>query len=499
MTATTTALLDAELVDPLADAPTLAGLLRETRISRSDTEAFSLVQTGACEFLHQLLDNPTPAPRRLDRTIIDRMIETLDERLSDQVDELLHHPEVQRLESQWRALKYLVDAVDFRENIRLELLSATQEELVQDFDEAPELPSSGLYHHVYRQAFGVLGGKPYGVVTTTYELGAGAEDCRLLRNLGALGAMAHVPVLSNAGPRFFGVDSLTELNRVKDLQAHFEGPSFARWSSLRDREDARYLGLCLPRFLLRAPYGRRESETPVKTFAYCEEVIGQHDAYLWGPASIALTARIASSYAKYRWCPNIIGPQGGGAVLDLPLHDYELGGEIHVKNPCEVSIDDRLEYELAEQGFIGLVFRKESDNAAFFSACSVQRPRAYADTPEGQAAQTSHLLGSRLPYMFVITRLAHYLKVLQREQIGSWKGRADLERELNQWIRQYVADMPDPSPETRSRKPLRRARVTVAEIEGQIGWYRCGLTIEPHLKYEGAEFTLSLVGKLDKG
>ncbi len=492
-TATTTQSIDIE------NAPTLSAILNETRISRVDNEAYTLVQSGTCQLLEQLLECPQAPHERLDRALIDSMINTLDERLSAQVDRLLHHPEVKHLESAWRGLKYLVDQVDFRENVRLELLSTTKEELTADFDESPELPSSGLYHHIYRQAFGVLGGKPYGVVTTTFELGAGSEDSRLLRNLGALGAMAHVPVLSNAGPRFFGLDSLTELNRLKDLAAHFEGPSYARWSSLRDREDSRYLGLCLPRFLLRTPYGQRESEIPVKEFAFNEQVIGNHDAYLWGPASIALTAKIAASYAKYRWCPNIIGPQGGGAVLDLPLHDYEAGGEIHVKNPCEVSIDDRLEYELAEQGFIGLVFRKESDNAAFFSACSVQRPRSYANTPEGQAAQTSHLLGSRLPYMFVITRLAHYLKVLQREQIGSWKGRADLERELNQWIRQYVADMADPSPETRSRKPLRRAQITVSEVEGQVGWYRCGLTIEPHLKYEGAEFTLSLVGKLDKG
>jgi type VI secretion system protein ImpC len=492
-----TQVLDAELVDT---TPTLSALLSETRISRTDNQAYALVESGARELLRRLLDEPpTPTVQRLDRSLIDRMIDAVDERLSAQVDRLLHHPEVKHLESQWRGLKHLVDQVDFRENIRIEVLNASKDDLAADFDESPELPSSGLYHHVYRQAFGVLGGKPYGVITTTYEFGAGAQDVAVLRNLGALGAMAHVPILGNAGPRFFGVDSLAELGRIKDLQAHFEGPSFARWAGLREREDSRYIGLCLPRFLLRAPYGRRESELPVKAFGFSETVIGDHDAYLWGPASIALTAKIAASFAKYRWCPNIIGPQGGGAVLDLPLHDYEAGGEIHTKAPCEVCIDDRLEYELAEQGFIGMVFRKESDNAAFFSACSIQRPRRFADTPEGLAAQTSHLLGTRLPYMFVITRLAHYLKVLQREQIGSWKGRADLERELNQWIRQYVADMADPSPETRSRKPLRKAAVRVEEVPGQVGWYRCGLTIEPHLKYEGAEFTLSLVGKLDKG
>src|SRR5690606_4836659 len=278
------------------------------------------------------------------------------------------------------------------------------------------LPASGLYQTVYRQAFGVLGGKPYGVITSTYDFGPGAEDVRLLGNLAAIGAMAHVPFFGNAAPGFFGVDALTELPRLKDLQALFEGPSYARWSAFRDSEDARYVGLCMPRFMLREPYGKRDSELKVKAFDFQEEVIDHHDRYLWGAASVALTARVADSFAKYRWCPNIIGPQGGGAVLDLPLHQYEQGGELRTKTPCEAAIDDRMEYELAEQGFIGLVFRKDSNNAAFFSANSTQRPRRFGDTPEGRAAQTSSLLGTRLPYMFVITRLAHYLKVLQREQ-----------------------------------------------------------------------------------
>ncbi|MCB9702223.1 MAG: type VI secretion system contractile sheath large subunit [Myxococcales bacterium] len=488
-----TATIDAEIVD----TPLLDELLQETRIARSDADAYSLVERGAAELLDHLLAED--APPRLDRALVDRLVEAIDERVSAQLRAILHAPELQHLESQWRGLRQLVDQIDFRENIRLDLISARKEELAADFDESPELPASGLYHHVYRAAFGTLGGKPYGVVTTTFEVGAGTDDLRLLGDLASLGAIAHVPILSNAGPRFFGLDAMPELARVKDLQAVFEGPAHARWASLRDREDARYLGLCLPRILLRAPYGRRESELGVRGFVFDEGVDGDHGRYLWGPASLALTARVAESFARYRWCPNIVGPLGGGAVSDLPLHVFEAGGELRVQSPCEVALDDRLEYELAEQGFIGLVFRKESDNAAFFSACSAQRPRRFADTDEGRAAQTNHLLGTRLPYMFVITRLAHYLKVLQREQIGSWKSRADLERELNQWIRAYVADMPDPSPLTRSRKPLKRAHISVEEIPGQVGWYRCGLTIEPHLKYEGAEFTLSLVGKLDRG
>jgi type VI secretion system protein ImpC len=254
----------------------------------------------------------------------------------------------------------------------------------------------------------------------------------------------------------------------------------------------------MPRFMLRAPYGSRESEIRVREFDFSEDVIDHHERYLWGPASLTLAAKIADSFAKYRWCPNIIGPLGGGAVYNLPLHQYHQGGELRTKNPCEAAIEDRKEFEFAEQGFCALIPRKDSNNAAFFSANSVQRPKVFQRTDEGLAAQRNFMLGTRLPYMFVTTRLAHYLKVLQREQIGTWKSQSDLERELNTWIRQYVSNMPDPPPEVRSRKPLREARVLVEEVPGQVGWYRCNLRVVPHLKYEGAAFELSLVGKLDK-
>jgi type VI secretion system protein ImpC len=302
--------------------------------------------------------------------------------------------------------------------------------------------------------------------------------------------------LANAGPEFFGEDSFEALPRLKDLKSLFEGPQYARWHSFRESEDARYVGLCMPRFLLRLPYG--QNTTPVKSFNFDEDVTGHHGCYLWGPASAAFATRVSDSFAKYRWCPNIIGPQAGGAVEDLPLHQYKAMGEIQTKIPTEIQLTERREYELSEEGFIGLVFRKDSDNAAFFSANSCQKPQIFADTPEGKAQELNYRLGTQLPYMFIMTRLAHYLKVMQREQIGTWKERGDLERELNKWISQYVADMENPAPAVRSRKPLRQAKVVVEDVAGQPGWYKCGLQVRPHFKYMGASFTLSLVGKLDK-
>ena len=223
-----------------------------------------------------------------------------------------------------------------------------------------------------------------------------------------------------------------------------------------------------------------------------------HEHYLWGSTAFAFATKLTDSFAKYRWCANIIGPKGGGAIEDLPLHQYEAMGEIQTKIPTEVLISERREYELAEEGFIALTMRKGSDNACFFSANSVQKPKYFGISKEGKEAELNYKLGTQLPYIFIISRLAHYIKVIQRENIGTWKERVDLERELNNWIRQYVADMDNPAPGVRSRRPLRQAQITVEDVEGEPGWYRVSMKVRPHFKYMGAFFTLSLVGKLDK-
>jgi type VI secretion system protein ImpC len=252
----------------------------------------------------------------------------------------------------------------------------------------------------------------------------------------------------------------------------------------------------MPRFLLRLPFG--QNTVPVKAFNYEEEVVGSHEKYLWGNSAFALATRVADSFAKYRWCPNIIGPQAGGAVEDLPLHQYEAMGELQTKCPTEVMLTERREYELSEEGFIGLTMRKDSDNACFFSANSAQKAKYFGQSEEGRNAEMNYRLGTQLPYLFITCRLAHYIKVLQREQIGSWKERADLERELNKWINQYVADQDVISADIRSRRPLRKAAITVEDVPGHAGWYKVDMKVRPHFKYMGAFFTLGLVGKLDK-
>ncbi|MCP8463988.1 type VI secretion system contractile sheath large subunit [Pseudomonas sp. ZM23] len=469
-------------------------IIAETSLTPDD-EAYSIAKRGVSAFIEELL-KPQNQGEQVKKALVDRMIAEIDAKLSRQMDEILHHAEFQALESSWRGLKLLIDRTNFRENIKVEILNVSKQDLLDDFEDSPEVVQSGLYKHIYTAEYGQFGGQPVGAIVANYYFSPSAPDVKTMQYVASVSSMSHAPFISAAGPKFFGLESFTGLPDLKDLRDHFEGPQFAKWQSFREQEDSRYVGLTVPRFLLRNPYDPEDN--PVKTFVYKENVANDHEHYLWGNTAFTFASKLTDSFAKFRWCPNIIGPQSGGAVEDLPLHHFESMGEIETKIPTEVLVSDRREYELAEEGFISLTMRKGSDNAAFFSANSVQKPKFFGISEEGKTAELNYKLGTQLPYLFIVNRLAHYLKVLQREQIGAWKERTDLELELNKWIRQYVADQENPSAEVRSRRPLRAAQVLVSDVEGEPGWYRVSLSVRPHFKYMGADFTLSLVGKLDK-
>ena len=472
----------------------LEEILAETKMTPGD-EGYEIAKRGVQAFIAELI-SPKREGEKIDKALVDALIAEIDVKLSKQIDEIIHHPTFQKLESAWRSLKFVIDRVDFRENIKVELLNCSKEDLLADFEDAPEVPKSGLYKIVYSAEYGTFGGRPFGAIVANYDFGPGPQDVALLQKCASVATMSHAPFFAAAGPGFFGLKDYINLPNLKDLKSLFEGPQYTKWQAFRESEDARYVGLTLPRFLLRLPFGA--NTVPVKAFNYEEDVIGKHDAYCWGNAAFAMATRIADSFAKFRWCPNIIGPQAGGAVENLPLHQYEAMGEIQTKIPTEIVLTERREFELSEEGFIGLTYRKDSDNACFFSANSAQKPKYFGQSEEGRAAELNYRLGTQLPYMMIMCRLSHYLKVLQREQIGTWKERADLERELNDWIGQYVADQDVVSAAIRGRRPLRKAQITVEDVEGNAGWYKVDMKVRPHFKYMGAFFTLSLVGKLDK-
>jgi type VI secretion system protein ImpC len=471
----------------------LEQILQETKMKPSE-EGYAIAKQGVSAFIAELLA-PQRAGSRVHSSVINEMIAELDRKLSLQMDEIIHSPAYQKLESSWRGLKFLVDRTNFRENLKVEILNVSKDDLLSDFEDAPDITKSGLYKNVYTAEYGQFGGNPVGAMIANYEFGVSSPDVKLLQYAAGVATMAHAPFIAAAGPQFFGEKDYMNLPNLKDLKSIFEGPQYAKWNSFRESEDARSVGLVMPRFLLRLPYDAESN--PVKAFNYQEDA-GNHERFLWGNAAFSFATRLTDSFAKYRWCPNIIGPASGGTVEDLPLHKFESMGAIENKIPTEILISERREFELAESGLIALAMRKGSDNACFFSANSCQKPKYFGQSKEGKEAETNYKLGTQLPYMFIMNRLAHYLKVLQREQLGSWKERGDLERELNQWIGQYVSDQDVVDPGVRGRRPLRQAEITVGDVDGNPGWYRVDMKVRPHFKYMGSFFTLSLVGKLDK-
>jgi len=476
------------------DGSLLDGIIAQTKISQED-DTYHVVKSGVGALIEELI-KPANKSEKVNKSIIDRMIAEVDEKISAQMDEILHHEKFQALESRWRGLYMLVERTDFRQNIKMEIINVSKEDLIEDFEECLDITQSGLYKHIYTGNYGQHGGEPVGSIIADYELSPSNVDIKFLNKVASISAMSHAPFISAAGPKFFGLDSFEGLPDLKDLEDVMSSPQFAAWRGFRQNEDSRYVGLTLPRFLLRAPY--HPEDNPISNFVYNEDVSSSHEDYLWGNTVYAMASKLTDSFANFRWCTNIIGPNSGGEVRDLPVHTFESMGDIEMKIPTEILVSDRREYELSEQGFIPLVMRKGSNNAAFFAAQSAQAPKIYPNTPEGNAAALNYKLGTQLPYLFAITRMSHYIKVLQREHIGSWKERSDLERELNTWAKQYVANQENPSAEIRSQRPFKEIAINVDDVDGEPGWYKVRVSLRPHFKYMGASFELSLVGKLDK-
>lgn len=483
----------AEQTETVEAGSLLSEILEETNIKPGQDAAMDMASTGLKAFMKEIL--PVKGAKA-DKAVIDQMISMLDKKLSAQVDQVLHNEQFQKMESAWRGVKLVVERTNFRENNKVELLNCSKEDLQSDFELEMDITKTGLYRTAYTAEYGQFGGEPYAAMIANYDFGPGAQDMALLQKCASIAAMTHAPFITAAAKDFFGSEDLTAMPNLKDIKAILEGPQYTKWHAFRESEDARYVGMTLPRFLLRLPYGK--DTAPIKSFDYEETVDGSHEDYLWGNTAFAFATRLTDAFAKHRWCPNIIGPNSGGAVEDLPLHQFESMGEIQTKIPTEVLVSERREFELSEEGFIPLTMRKGSDNACFFSANSCQKAKNFGQSKEGKEAETNYRLGTQLPYMMVMNRLAHYIKVIQREHLGSDMERVDLEILLNTWIRQYVLDMDAPPAGARAKRPLRQATITVEDVEGQPGWYKVDFKCRPHFKYMGAFFTLSLVGKLDK-
>lgn len=426
---------------------------------------------------------------------INEIIARLDEKLSAQINEIMHAKEFQSIESAWRGLNYLTSNSETDSTLKIKVMNVSRSELLSDFKRfaGAKWDQSPLFKKLYEYEYGVLGGEPYGALVGDYNFDHTAQSVSLLRDLGKIAAAAHCPFISAADPTLFGFDEWSELVNPRDLGEIFDAPDYAAWRSLRDSENSRYVALCMPRVLAREPYG--EKSIKVEEFAFEEETSGHNASnYAWMNAAYAMAVNINRAHKEYGWTVRIRGVQSGGEVINLPLHTFPTDdGTVDMKCPTEISITDRREAELSKAGVLPLVHRKNSDKAAFIGAQSLYRPKKMT-TDEATASEN---LSSRLPYMFACSRFAHYLKCMVRDAVGDTKEREDLQRWLQGWINRYVDGDPRNSTSiVKAKKPLAGAKVDVYEDPENPGYYAAKFFLRPHYQLEGMDIGLSLVSKL---
>ncbi|MCB9495712.1 MAG: type VI secretion system contractile sheath large subunit [Fibrobacteria bacterium] len=444
-------------------------------------------------FLRTVIDS-SASIEKIDRAAIESQVAWIDRTISAQLNVIMHSEPFQKLEAQWRQLKFLVDRTDFKKNVKIELLNSSKDDLREDFEDSPEIIQSAIYKHVYVDEYDTPGGEPYGSIISSYEFDSGAQDVALLTNLSQVSASAHCPFIGAVGHKFFGKQNVHELPKIDDLESYLDRAEYIKWRGFRESEDSRYVGLVLPRFLLRLPY--HPENNPVSDFHFTEAVTGdEHDKYLWGNASFTFAANMVRSFVDNGWCVQVRGPEAGGKVEDLPIHTFDVGRGSQMKIPTEILIPETREFEFANQGFIPLSYYKNRSYACFFSANSARQPEEFEDSN----ITANERINARLPYIFLTSRLAHYLKVIQRENIGATKSATALEQELNTWISGLVTEMQNPGPELAATHPLSYGKVSVTENPDNPGFFRVAMSVIPHFQVEGIDVSLSLVSKMPQG
>jgi type VI secretion system protein ImpC len=426
---------------------------------------------------------------------IEAMIAAIDKKLSEQVNLILHNEDFQKLESAWRGLSYMVNNTETDEQLKIRVMNISKLDLGKTLKrfKGTAWDQSPIFKKMYEEEYGQFGGEPFGCLVGDYYFDHTPPDVELLAEMTKVASAAHAPFLAAAAPTVMQMESWQELANPRDLTKIFQTPEYAAWRSLRESDDAKYLGLCMPRFLARLPYGAKTS--PVEEFDFEEDTAGgDHSKYSWCNAAYAMATNINRSFKEYGWCSRIRGIESGGAVQNLPTHTFPSDdGGVDMKCPTEISISDRREAELSKNGFLSMIHRKNSDFAAFIGGQSLQKPAEY-DDPD---ATSNAALAARLPYLFATCRFAHYLKCIVRDKVGSFKGREAMETWLNDWIGNYVDGDPVHSSEiTKAQRPLAAAEVIVEEVEGAPGYYTSKFLLKPHYQLEGLTVSLRLVSKL---
>jgi len=477
-----------------AEPGLLDQIVEKSKVAKSDAE-HQRAKDIISELAREVLQGTVVVSENLNLTLDARVAE-LDRMISEQLTAVMHAPEFQQLESTWRGLHYLCSQTSTGALLKIKVLNAPKNDVVKDFKSAIDFDQSALFKKVYEEEFGTFGGAPFGTLIGDYSLGRQPEDMYFVEQMSHVAAAAHAPFIAAANEDMFGLESFTDMGKPRDLAKVFDTVEYAKWKSFRDSEDSRYVGLTLPRFLGRLPYHPKDGTT-VEGFNYVEEVDGNdHSSYLWCNTAYAFGARLTKAFEDFGWCAAIRGVEGGGLVEELPTHTFRTDdGEVALKCPTEVAITDRREKELSDLGFIPLVHCKNTDYAAFFGAQSAQKPKKY----NTDAANANASLSAQLQYMFAVSRVAHYLKAMMREKIGSFASAGNVEDFLNRWISQYVLLDDNATQEAKAQFPLREASVQVSEVPGKPGVYRAVSFLRPHFQLDELSVSLRLVAELPAG
>ncbi|QDT03970.1 hypothetical protein K227x_23560 [Rubripirellula lacrimiformis] len=472
---------------------TLSELLEAEFKPRSD-EANLAVTTAVNTLAAQLVTTEMVASSDAIKTI-EALVAEIDRKIAEQMNEILHHEAFQNLEGAWRGLSHLVNNTETDEMLKIRVLNISKKDLHKTLKKfkGTGWDQSPLFKKLYEEEYGQFGGEPYGALIGDYYFDHTPVDVELLGEMAKICAASHAPFITAASPSLMHMGSWQELSNPRDLTKIFQTVEYASWTSLRNDEDSRYVGLTMPRFLARQPYGA--ATNPVEEFAFEEDTAGpDHSRYVWSNSAYAFAVNINRSFKMHGWCSRIRGIESGGSVEKLPVHVFPTDdGGIDMKCPTEIAISDRREAELAKNGLMPLVFRKNSDLAAFIGAQSLNNPSIFEDDD----ATANARLSGRLPYLFAVCRFAHYLKCIVRDKVGSFKERSDMQIWLNNWISQYVDTNPATASELdKARRPLAGAEVVVEEIEGNPGYYSAKFFLRPHYQLEGLTVSLRLVSKL---
>lgn len=470
-----------------------AALLQKEFKPKSD-RAKEEVQTAVETLAEQVLQGEVLMADDVVGTI-SAIIAEIDLKLTEQVNQIMHHEDFRKLEGAWRGLHHLVNNTETDEMLKIRVMPISKKELGKTLKKykGTAWDQSPLFKRIYEEEFGQLGGEPYGCLVGDYHFDHSPPDVEILGGIAQIASAGHAPFITGADSALMGMDSWQELSNPRDLAKIFSTPEYAAWRSLRDSEDAKYLGLAMPRFLARQPYGAKTD--PVEEFDFEEDTDGaDSDKYVWANSAYAMATNINQAFKEYGWCTQIRGVESGGIVSDLPVHTFPSDdGGVDMKCPTEIAISDRREAELAGSGLMPLIHRKNSDLAAFIGAQSLHKPAEY-DDPDASA---NAALAARLPYLFASCRFAHYLKCIVRDKIGSFSDRNAMQRWLQEWVMQYVdGDPANSSDKQKARKPLSAAEVVVEEVEGNPGYYTSKFFLRPHYQLEGLTVSLRLVSKL---